>query len=90
MTTKKAARKPKTFWAVRIAKAKDETDTMNVTVFPRKPQGEMYEQWGGRWEWESLDESDGGQICYAHFLRVTGIKLEVGKPVEIAITARIV
>jgi hypothetical protein len=87
MTAKKTVRKPKTFWAVRIAKAEDETGEMNVSLFPKRPR--MLDLlWGEGPEWVSLGDSDGGQICYAHFLRITGIALKVGEPVEIAITAR--
>ena len=78
MTAKKTVRKPKTFWAVRM---------MNVSLFPKRPRMRDL-LWGEGPEWVSLGDSDGGQICYAHFLRITGIALKVGEPVEIAITAR--
>ena len=92
MTTKKTARKPKTFWAVRTCKvdtAQDERDYKYVSIFSTKPVGEIEEMWDGEVQWVTLAQ-DYGSLCYGHFLRVTGVKLEVGKPVEIAITARVV
>lgn len=34
--------------------------------------------------------ADGGEVCYRHWLKVTGIKLTVRKPVRVQISAKIV
>jgi len=83
MTTKKTARKPKTFWAVLTEEPWDERDT-SVRVFPSRPHQPLM---GDDWR---VGRNFGGEMCVWDFTRITGIRLTLDTPVEIAITARIV
>ena len=82
MTTKKTARKPKTFWAV--LEGPPDGDG-SVRVFAGKPI-EVESTWGFHdWQYRGLG---GGDLCYLDFLRITGIKLESETPTQLTITVR--
>ena len=84
MTTKKTVRKPKTFWAVLADEPWGKSETA-VRVFPSHPSNLLTGWW-----WLDRNGGAGGLICVQDFTRITGIRLTLDTPVEIAFTARIV
>ena len=79
MTTKKTARRPKTFWAVL-------NHVEDVNVFVGKPDDAR--DGAGYYLGWLHNGNAGGVMCYKDFLRITGIRLECGAPVRLAITVR--
>ena len=84
MTTKKTARKPKTFWAVQM---EDDwgTSRYSVRVFRSRPT--VKTDYGCDYWWTDRDEA-GGQICSNAFLAITGVALEYDTPTQLTITVR--